>query len=202
LSDLPVELVATSHREPNRPDSSLLEQLRSGDHVAAKALFDRYASRLNALAEQYCTGTYARRFEAEDVVQSVFRIFFQGVKTNAYDVPSNGELWGLLMVITMNKIREKVHFHRAAKRDVSRTTPLSIGMSPERQLHDGNNEANMKIDLEEIIEMLPVAHRSIVIMRMQGYEVQEISDRLVCSRRSVERILQDLRQRFRSSEVL
>ena len=196
------EPAATKTPERIRPDGSLLEELRNGDNAAAKALFDRYAARLNALAEQYCKGTYARRFEADDVVQSVFRIFFQGVRTNAYDVPSNGELWGLLMVITMNKIREKVGFHRAAKRDVTRTTPLSIGMSPERRLDSGNNEANLKIDLEEIIEVLPVAHRPIVIMRMQGYEVQEISDRLVCSRRSVERVLQDLRKRLRSSEVL
>jgi RNA polymerase sigma-70 factor (ECF subfamily) len=159
LNELSDALVAATDPEQTRPDGSLLDELRSGDHAAAKTLFDRYASRLNALAEQYCKGTYARRFEAEDVVQSVFRIFFQGVRTNAYDVPSNGELWGLLMVITMNKIREKIDFHRAAKRDVTRTTPLSNCMCPERQANSGNNEASSKIDLEEIIELLPVAHR-------------------------------------------
>ena len=202
MSELFSELSATPKREQTRSDSSLLEEVRAGDDAAAKSLFDRYACRLNALADQYCQGTYARRFEADDVVQSVFRIFFQGVRTNAYDVPTNGEIWGLLMVITMNKIREKVDFHRAAKRDVNRTTPLSIGMSPERQVSSGMNAASMKIDLEEIIEVLPVAHRPIVIMRMQGYEVQEISDQLVLSRRSVERVLQDFRKRLRSSEVL
>ena len=35
-----------------------------------------------------------------------------------YDVPPGEELWGLLLVIALNKIRTEETFHRAAKRDV------------------------------------------------------------------------------------
>ena len=40
------------------------------------------------------------------------------IEEGDYDVPPGEELWGLLLVIALNKIRTEETFHRAGKRDV------------------------------------------------------------------------------------
>src|SRR4051812_7427929 len=93
---------------PAGTDANLLQRYRTGDEAAATDLYVRYAHRLRALARQYCTPNFAGRFDADDVIQSVFRAFFHGARHRAYDVPPEGELWGLLMVLALNKIRSLV----------------------------------------------------------------------------------------------
>ena len=61
----------------SRTDASLLHRYQAGDDDAATGLYLRYAQRLRALARQYCTPHYAGRFDADDVLQSVFRTFFR-----------------------------------------------------------------------------------------------------------------------------
>src|SRR5262245_23156257 len=85
-------------------DARLLHRYQSGDDTAATDLYLRYAPRLRALARQYCTPPFAGRFDADDVIQSVFRVFFHGARRKVYEVPPSGELWGLLMVLALNKV--------------------------------------------------------------------------------------------------
>src|SRR5437762_486755 len=110
---------AAADRPPGEPtDSSLLRRLREGNQDAATKLYLRYAERLRLLARAECSPDLARRIDADDIVQSVFASFFQGVNRGLYEVPAGEELWKLFLVIALNKIRAKGVFHRAAKRDV------------------------------------------------------------------------------------
>src|SRR3954462_11365264 len=106
-------------------DRSLLRRLRGGSEDAATQLYRRYAHRLRALARANTSAHLARRVDAEDIVQSVFRIFFTAASQGLYDVPAGEDLWKLLLVIALNKIRAEGVFHRAAKRDVRATTELA-----------------------------------------------------------------------------
>ena len=58
----------------------------------------------------------ARRMDAEDVVQSAFRSFFSGVNRDQFQLEESGDLWRLLVVIALNKLRRQAAFHGAAKR--------------------------------------------------------------------------------------
>src|SRR5262249_21906478 len=102
-------------------DHSLLLEARHGNEEAAAALFLRYAPRLRDLARACFSPDLARRLDTEDIVQSVFSAFFRGVNRGQYDVPAGEELWKLLVVIALNKIRAHGNYHRAARRDVRRT---------------------------------------------------------------------------------
>src|SRR4051794_32382269 len=106
----------------NLSDRSLLARLRGGQQDAATELYLRYAQRLRALVRARCSSQLARRLEPDDIVQSVFRRFFRRVLQGDYDVPPGEELWGLLLVIALNKIRTEETFHRAGKRDVRLST--------------------------------------------------------------------------------
>src|SRR5207248_2352055 len=96
-------------------DRSLLRRFRGGSEDAATQLYLRYANRLMALARANRSTDLAARLDAEDIVQSVFRSFFQAARQGQYEVPEGEELWKILLVIALNKIRNQKAFHRAAK---------------------------------------------------------------------------------------
>lgn len=180
---------------PLPTDRSLLRRFKGGDEQAAAALYLRYAHRLRALAEKR-VGGYAGRFDADDVVQSVFRVFFHGVRRQAYEAPESGELWGLLMVLALSKIRTLVGHHRAGKRAVQRTASVADFGRDQVLARDENAAAFLRLVLEEQMAELPASNREIIRLRTLGYEVGEIVDRTGRSRRTVERVLQDFRARL------
>src|SRR4029078_11556074 len=111
-----IDVASVEETTSRRTDDTLLRRYQAGDDGAATALYIRYAARLRALAHAYCGSSFAGRFDADDVVQSVFRAFFHGARRRAYVVPPTGELWGLLMVLALNKVRNLITHHRAGKR--------------------------------------------------------------------------------------
>jgi RNA polymerase sigma-70 factor (ECF subfamily) len=182
-----------------RSDGSLLRRYREGEEAAATALYLRYAARLRALAREYCAPSFAGRFDADDVVQSVFRAFFHGVRRQAYTVPPSGELWGLLMVLALNKIRNLVSHHRAGKRAVHHTTALSDIESHVALSTNDSAAMLLRMVLNEYMAELPESNRCIIQFRIEGYAVAEIASRTGRSRRTVERVLQEFRARLSRS---
>ncbi len=188
--------VATPPPVASGTDESLLLRYQSGDEDAATDIYLRYAHRLRALARQYCTPNFASRFDADDVIQSVFRAFFHGARRRAYAVPPEGELWGLLMVLAINKIRTLVGYHQAEKRAVGQTSLVPDLDSHPATATDDSAAAFLRLVLAEQMAALPESNRLIIRLRTEGYEVGEIADRTGRSRRTVERVLQDFRARL------
>jgi RNA polymerase sigma-70 factor (ECF subfamily) len=184
------------HRESENPsDGSLVRQVRHGDQQAATQLYQRYAGRLRALARSRSSPDLAGRVDDDDIVQSVFGSFFRGVARGSYDVPAGEELWNLFLVITLNKIRAKGAFHRAAKRSVRLTVgDEEIERSADPLSSDGQAYATLKLAVEEALEQLPERHAEAVRLRMQGFEIADIARHLGRAKRSVERNLQEARE--------
>jgi len=179
-----------------RTDHKLLHRYQAGDDTAATDLYLRYAPRLRALARQYCAPDFAGRFDPDDVVQSVFRTFFHGARHRSYDVPPDGELWGLLMVLALNKVRELMGRHRATKRSVHSTTTVNDLDALPALAGDESAAALLRMVFDEQLAGLPDSNREIVRLRVEGYEVGEIAQRTGRARRTVERVLQDFRRRL------
>jgi RNA polymerase sigma-70 factor (ECF subfamily) len=180
-------------------DELLLRRYQEGDEAAATGIFLRYAPRLRALAHQYCTPNYSGRFDEDDVIQSVFRVFFHGARRRVYAVPPEGELWGLLMVLALNKVRALVGHHEADKRAVRHTASVPNLESHPALAADGSAAAFLKLVMDEQLAALPESNRAIIRLRTEGYEVAEIATRTGRSRRTVERVLQDFRARLSRS---
>ncbi len=99
-----------SKRMPDIPeaefhDRELLERIRAGEQDAAFVLYTRYAEPLMRLARGQTAQDLRTRFDPEDVVQSVFRTFFRRISNGEYEVPEGSELWKLLLVMALNKLR-------------------------------------------------------------------------------------------------
>ena len=109
-----------------------------------------------------------------------------------YDVPVGEELWRLFLVIALNKIRAKGNYQLAAKRDARRTVRAD-------GLDDLAAEADLgflRVTVEEALEKLSPQHREMVTLRIEGHEVAEIARLTNRSHRTVERLLQQARQRL------
>lgn len=181
-------------------DEQLLQLVRQGNQDAATQLYARYVSRLRALAEAKCSASLSRRMDAEDIVQSVFRLFFQGVRQGFYDVPAGEDLWKLLLVMALNKIRAKGAYHRAAKRDVRLTASVDpADAAMENQLkHEHNPQVFMEVAVKEALDHLDPRQREMVELRVQGHEITEIAEKTGRSKRTVERNLQEVRNKLRN----
>src|SRR5436190_6538766 len=140
-------------------DHSLLRRFRGGSEDAATQLYVRYVHRLRALVKAHCSSELARRVEPEDIVQSVFRRFFRRVSQGDYDVPAGEELWGLFLVIALNRIRAAESFHRAGKRDVRMTITDAGNYSKAAYGHDEVAYTVLQMTIAEALEQLPPQQR-------------------------------------------
>ena len=194
----PAPADGTPADEPS--DRELLERFRRGEQFAATALYMRYAPRLLALAEARRSPGLANRLDSEDIVQSVFGRFFRHAKSGDYEVPVGAELWKLLLVIALNKIRAAEAYHRAGKRDVGATATtdrLEESLDAGSRCDDGNG-AYLHLVVSEAMERLEGPLREIVQLRLQGYEVREIAELTDRSARTVERLLKEARSELGS----
>jgi RNA polymerase sigma-70 factor, ECF subfamily len=189
---------AESPSDEGASDHSLLRRFQGGQPDASTQLYLRYAERLHALVTSQSSADLARRVDAEEIVQSVFRTFFRRASQGHYSVPDGEEIWKLLLVIALNKIRAAGAFHKAAKRDVRLTVG---GEAFERAIerergHDENALTVLRLVIAELLEGIPDAHRVMIELRIEGHDVAEINERVKRSKRSVERVLQNFRKRL------
>jgi RNA polymerase sigma-70 factor, ECF subfamily len=179
-------------------DRSLLRRFQGGQPDASTELYLRYAERLHALVASQSSPDLARRVDAEDIVQSVFRTFFRRAAHGHYCVPDGEELWKLLLVIALNKVRAAGAHHRAAKRDVRLTVggeAFERAIESERSRDEGALVI-LRMVIDELLEGMPESHRQMIELRIEGHEVAEITEKAQRSKRSVERILQNFRERL------
>jgi RNA polymerase sigma-70 factor, ECF subfamily len=189
----PDEVRGSPASEPG--DRTLIRWSLEGDQDAATQVYLRYARRLNSLVESQCSTELAHTAGVDDIVQSIFGSFFRLIRQGFYDAPDAEELWGLLLVIAIHKVREKAVYHRAAKRDMRRTFGCDeAGRHLElwSSAHDFP-DGYLELVLDETLEQLPGECRRMARLRVEGYQVAEIARETGRSRRTVERILQETR---------
>lgn len=193
-----MEYYSTESPDMTASDSSLIRRFRQGESDAATALYVRYAGRLAQLADRKSGRDLQSRFDSADVVQSVFRTFFRRVAGGAYDVPDGDELWGLMMVITLNKVRRLAARHRAAKRDVGATADANPDALA--RLASGDDEQSLqllKLTIDEFCSELDESSRQMLNLRVEGHGVAEIAELSGRTKRTVERVLQRIREQLR-----
>jgi RNA polymerase sigma-70 factor, ECF subfamily len=191
----PANPSALTADEPS--DRELLRQFQEGSQDAAASLYGRYAHRLRALVRAHTIASVGSRFDAEDIVQSVFRRFFQRASQGNYEVPASEELWNLFLVIALNRLRAEEAYHRAAKRDVRLTvrSPARGGLVDHLEQPDPA-AAFLNVVIDEALEQLPELQKQVVKLRIEGYEVAEIAEKIGRAKRTVERALQESRKQL------
>jgi DNA-directed RNA polymerase specialized sigma24 family protein len=138
----------------------------------------------------------APRLDPEDVVQDAFLALFIEAVTGRCEVPEGQDVWGLLVVIALNRVRAVANWHRAALRDVRRTLGGDLSERLVRAVPAPEEWPLVELRLltDEVLGRLSPAERRVVELRIEGYDVAAIAASVRLSTRTVERVL----HRFRS----
>jgi RNA polymerase sigma-70 factor (ECF subfamily) len=184
------------------PIAKVVAGLRGGDPQAAEQLLAQYALRLSRLAEQHLSRKLAARCDGADVVQSAFRTFFRRCVAGEFHIDGSGELWRLLVQITLHKARAYGRRHTAGMRDVGAEAPLHPASLVEALSREPSPaEAAALVDqIEELLRGLPILYRDLLQLRLEGRTVSDTAARLGVSRRTVHRSMNLLQERLLKSQ--
>lgn len=184
----------------------VLAGLRDGDARAADELFSRFSGQLCRLVQSKLGWRYQRKFDADDVAQSVFKSFLglQARQELAFD--NWNALWGLLSLIAVRKCGNRIDYLRAACRDVAREHSVMLGPGDvDRSRADieaisreptPGQAAMLSEALARLLEPLAEKERTVVELALQGYGTGEIAERVARSERTVQRVLERIREQL------
>jgi RNA polymerase sigma factor (sigma-70 family) len=176
---------------------NLIDQLRAADPQGAALLVQRYAARLARLAEEHLSRQVAGRVDGADIVQSVFRTFFARCARGEFRIDSSGQLWGLLVTLTLRKARAQVRRHLAGKRDAAVEVSGDAALAEVVSREPGPAEAAELVDrIEWLLRGLPELYAQVLERRLQGHAVADIAAELSISRQTVYRALELLQRRL------
>lgn len=172
-------------------DLTLIALLKDRGNVivsedAATEFCARYMEKLMSLVERNLASRFSSRFDPEDLVQSIFRSWFTGAEKGRFRPSSKDEVWKLLSVVALNKVRNKVKFHDARKRAVSKTQANEelLASVPEPRPEDATDFLEL-IDVagQRLDEM---ARRTLELI-LEGKSVEDIATTLGRTTKSVSR---------------
>ena len=159
-----------------------LQELKSGQSQAAEAIWLRYYPKLVLIASRRLTNNPDRAVEGADLVQSSFRNVCLAVIDGKYpDIENRVELWNLLYVATLNRVRQHFRELNTKKRahyevsDGSTSNP-----SPIENLQCPQAAVEMADLLEHLLQKLDTEDptgelRQIAILHLEDHSASSIA---------------------------
>lgn len=185
----------------NHQSADLVMRWREGDQGAAGEIFQRYTERLLALTRNRLSTRLTRQLDPEDVVQSAYRSFFIGARDGRYVLRRSGDLWRLLVAITLHKLQHQIERRsarkRAAAREVSLDDDRDVGGLDAGTLAREPTPAEaaaLADTLEKLLAPLAPLQRRMVALRLEGYSLEEIATDVARSERTVRRVLEQIKE--------
>jgi RNA polymerase sigma factor (sigma-70 family) len=197
-----LQLVNSNSVAQNSDMSSDKEQGLGPQLGFEQQLVDRYTARLLDLARRQLPDRVRKRVDPEDLVQSVYRSFFQRLKEGRFSFADSGDLWRLLAAMTFQRVMKAIRFHQQQCRDVRREEPLGTETSNVSRHtpynivagHEPGPDDLVELfdSLEKLLSNLPDKYRDIAVLQLQGFSIDEIAQRVSRSRRTVFRAISEL----------
>jgi RNA polymerase sigma-70 factor (ECF subfamily) len=181
----------------------LMTRLRVGEDDAAMTVFRRYVDRLNAVARRHLDNLLKSKVDPEDIVQSVYRSFFQRVREGEYELTSWEGLQGLLARITINKCLNRMAHFRRDKRDATKEASRDQDML--HQVLDPEPTAEEALiyleTVSQLLGALDPTGRQIIELSLQGCTVPEISKQTGWAERTIRRTREHVRKKLESQQL-
>jgi RNA polymerase sigma factor (sigma-70 family) len=178
----------------DEPSAELLARLARDESGAADELFHRYLGRMTQLARSRLSPRLARRLDAEDVAMSAYRSFFVGAREGKFTLQRSGDLWRLLVTITLRKLQRSAAHHAAGKRPWRREEPaLPNEFLPDPTSEPSAAEAlSLADELGHFLASLEPVRRRVLELRLLERTLPEIAADIGRSERTVRRMLDEL----------
>jgi RNA polymerase sigma factor (sigma-70 family) len=179
--------------------AELLARYQKGDDRAAEEIFERYIDRLTRLARSRLSPKLAQRVDPEDVVMSAWRSFFVAAGAGRFSLKRSGDLWRLLVSITLHKLYRQSRRHTAERRSVDGERPIdnadAVAFATDRQPTPDEAVA-LAEEMQHIMANLDDFGRRVLELRLQGETHAGIAADTNRSERSVRRKLQEIQIRL------
>lgn len=192
------------------------EQIREGDSMAARAIWERYYPELVRLAREKLRGTPRRVADEDDIADSVMKSLFLAAQKGRFpDLADRHDLWRLLLRMTARKVVDLKRREGRKRRGGGRVRGESvldgddsggdwgglaevIGDEPTPEF-----AAMMAEEFQRLLERLDSDDlATLAVAKMEGYTNEEIAKRLDCSVRTVERQLRLIRRKWQEEQSL
>ncbi|HUG18199.1 MAG TPA: ECF-type sigma factor [Planctomycetaceae bacterium] len=155
--------------------AKLFAEYLEGKSEAATLLFDRYVTRLVALAKSRLSPLLQARVDPEDVVQSAYRSFFCKAKERNFSLIRSGDLWRLLAAFTINKAKACVEKELAQQRDPHREEKSTALLNAIQNEPSPEEAAILVEQLTLFMEGMKPRDRRILELRLQGETIDSIA---------------------------
>ncbi len=181
---------------PEGASAEILRRYRDGDERAADELFSRYVGGLTLLARSRLSPTLASRTDPEDVVLSAYRSFFIRARDGRFTLRRSGDLWRLLVAITLHKLYRQARTQHAERRALAQRASES---SPAEQLQFSREPSPEEAialadEIAALFSQLDEFARRVVELRLQDRSLSEIANDVGRSERTVRRTLGTVQQ--------
>jgi DNA-directed RNA polymerase specialized sigma24 family protein len=186
-------------------------KLADGDQQAAARLWEAYFDKLVQFARRKLGGLPCRAADEEDVALSAMHSFCRGMADHRFEhVDDREDLWKILVTITARKVSAEKRRHFAAKRGggAVRGESVFLDAAPDEADEEGIGQvlgreptpelaAMVAEDCRLLLERLDdETLRRVAVWTLEGHSTQEIAKKLGCVRRSVERKLERIREKW------
>jgi DNA-directed RNA polymerase specialized sigma24 family protein len=173
-----------------------LGPLRAGDPAAAEQLWQHYFRRLVALARQRLRAAPRRAADEEDVALSAFDSFCRNAEAGRFpQLADRDSLWRLLVTLTARKAAHLVRDEGRQKRaggvewvknaDAESVLAEVLSREPSPAF-----AAEVAEQCQRLLRRLGDKElEAVALLRMEGYTVEEVTEKLGCAPRSVKRKL-------------
>lgn len=182
-----------------------IERLRTGDPEGARSLWTRFFSRMVGVARGRLASLPRRAADEEDAALAAFVAFQQGLEAGRFpDLANRTDLWRLLVTLTVRMAGRQVRDERRDRRGGGQVRGDSAFRLPDGEVwepaDDGPGPEELALVADTLDRLLgsldATTHRPIGLLRLEGYTVEEIAERLGCAACTVRRRLELIRCRW------
>lgn len=173
-----------------------IEELEKGDAAAAELLWQYLESRLLSLANKRVG--FSISYDENDVALDAFATLCDGIQKGKYELDDRNALWSLLAVITINGARKRARNENRQRRGgnyskTKRNDQTLKALSSNEHSPDVSFFA--REECERLLSMLPDdGLKRLVVLKVDGYTNDEIAEIFDCTRRSIQRRLNLVRE--------
>lgn len=127
--------------------------------------------------------------DAEDLAQEVFVRLGRAWHSRQIDVTGSEHLRALLAVLTRHLALDRIRRQHRYKRDRRTEIPITAAPDVPDGTADSASQAVWRDLVTKVSKLLADDERLVLEMRLQGYEIPEIAQRMAISARTVDRKL-------------
>jgi len=184
-----------------------IRDFRSGNDEPAAELWEQYIQRVVRVAKKRLEGAPRRVADEEDVAASVLRCLCDGASKGRFDeLDNHDDLWRLLLTMTHQKCVDYIRTQTREKRGGGKVRGGSALFPVDSQQAPGFDGlvaadptpeylAQVDEEFQRLLAALPdQVPRQVILLRMEGWTVDEIATELGISNHAVRRKLKLVRR--------